>query len=477
MNVPIRFVLILLPVIVCGLRGSFAMADEPPQRLNVLLITADDLNADSAGWLGNPLKPTPNLDAFAKTSHRFVNAHVTIPICQPGRAVLLTGRLPHRNGALGFGPINDDVVTLPEIFRGQGYFTGAIAKTPHMKPDAKFPWDAVGEQALGKQPTKFAISFRQMLSSAKTQQKPFFINANICDPHRPFIKVNSIPDTSNSPAEHDPTLEGVRIFQSEEVSVPTFLEDLPEIRKEIAQYYTNVSRFDVTFGLIMQALTDAGHDDDTIVLFLSDHGMSFPFAKATVYYNGTWSPTLLRIPGQATTQTRPEWVSSLDIMPTLLELVNIAGPAGMDGRSWVPLLEGKSQINRDFVITQINTVFGGRSLAQRCLRTANRSLLFHAWAEGPTKFQVEAMSGLSFAAMQAATDPQVQARVRQLVSGAPLMLFDTQLDPAERINRVDDPDYADDFLELSQKLLTELRASDDPQAGAFLQALTNHSKE
>jgi N-sulfoglucosamine sulfohydrolase len=477
MIAPIRFVLILLPVIVCGLRGSFAMADEPLQRLNVLLITADDLNADSAGWLGNPLNPTPNLDAFAKTSHRFVNAHVTIPICQPGRAVLMTGRLPHHNGALGFGPINDDVVTLPEILRGHGYFTGAIAKTPHMKPDAKFPWDAVGEQALGKQPAEFATKFRQMLSSAKTQQKPFFINANICDPHRPFIKVNSIPDTSNSPAERAPTLEGVRIFQSEEVSVTAFLEDLPEIRREIAQYYTNVSRFDVTFGLIMQVLTDAGHDDDTIVVFLSDHGMSFPFAKATVYYNGTWSPTLLRIPGEATTQTRSEWVSSLDVMPTLLELLKIDGPATMDGRSWVPLLEGKFQADRDFVITQVNTVFGGRSLAQRCLRTANRSLLFHAWAEGPNKFQVEAMSGLSFAAMQAATNPQVQARVQQFVSGETLMLFDTQLDPTERINRVHDPDYAEDFLVLSQKLLSRLRASDDPQAEAFLQAITKHSKD
>ncbi len=474
MNFPLRLVLSWLLITVSSLPGSHAMAEDPPQRLNVLLITADDLNADSAGWLGNHMHPTPNLDIFAKTAHRFVNAHVTIPICQPGRAVLMTGRLPHHNGALGFGPINDDVMTLPEILRGQGYFTAAIAKTAHMKPDAKFPWDQVGEQVLGKQPANFAKRFRQMLSSAQAQQKPFFINANICDPHRPFIKVNAVP---GPPAEREPTLQGVRIFQTQEVAVPAFLEDLPEIRREIAQYYTNVSRFDVTLGLILQELTDAGHDEDTIVMFLSDHGMSFPFSKATVYYNGTWSPTLLRIPGQATTQTRPEWVSSLDVTPTLLELLQVAPPANMDGRSWVPLLKGESQPNRDFVITQVNTVFGGRSLAQRCLRTANRSLMFHAWADGPIKFQVEAMSGLSFAAMQAATDPQVQARVRQLVSGEPLMLFDTQLDPTERINRVHDPNYADDFLELSQKLLAELRASDDPQAVAFLQAITKRSKE
>jgi len=466
-----------LLVILCSLFGSFASADKPPQRLNVLLITADDMNADSAGWVGNQLNPTPHLDEFAQTAHRFINAHVTIPICQPGRAVLMTGRLPHRSGALGFDPINHDVPTLPEILREQGYFTAAIAKTAHMKPDAKFPWDEVGEQVLGKQPARFAGKFRQMLSSAKTQQKPFFINANICDPHRPFIKVNPNPGPLSHPAQLDPTLQGVRVFQAEEIAVPAFLEDLPEIRTEVAQYYTNVSRFDVAFGMMMRELTDAGHDEDTIVVFLSDHGMSFPFSKATVYYNGTWSPTLLRIPGQATTQTRPEFVSSVDVMPTLLELLKIDGPEAMDGRSWVPLLQGESQPDRDFVVTHVNTVFGGRSYAQRCLRTEDRSLMFHAWADGPYKFRVEAMSGLSFAAMETATDPGIQARVQQFVSGETLMLYDTQLDPTERINRVTDPAYAADFSELSQTLLARLRASDDPQAEAFSQAIAEQSKE
>src|SRR4030095_6350503 len=95
---------------------------------NLLLAPADDLDAGSPGWMGNPFPPTPRIDALAAASHRFVNHHVTVPICQPSRAVLFTGRLPHRNGALGFGPIRGNVPTLTEILRARGYLTAALAQ-------------------------------------------------------------------------------------------------------------------------------------------------------------------------------------------------------------------------------------------------------------------------------------------------------------------------------------------------------------
>lgn len=446
---------ILLAVIAQGL------AAEAAQQWNLLIITADDMNADSGGWNGSTLQATPNLDAFAKTAQQFINSHVTVPICQPGRSALMTGRVPHRNGALGFNPIRRDVPTLVEVLKGNGYYTAAIAKAVHMAPADKFPWDAVGEQSLGKQPTNFAAKFKEMLDAAAKAQKPFFINANICDPHRPFI------DGASKKQKTEEPLEGARVFKPSEVSVPAFLEDIPRVREEVAQYSSNVSRFDVTFGLVLKELTAAGRDRDTIVVFMSDHGMSFPFSKATVYRNGTWSPVLIRIPNMPQSQALTEFVSSVDVMPSLLELLAVQAPLGMDGRSWVPLLKGEPQPDRDFVITHVNTVSSGKSFAQRCIRTKDRAFMFHAWVGGPDKFRVEAMSGLSFAAMNSATDPLIQQRVKQLVEGEPLMLFDIARDPNERKNLIADPQYAADIAALSQKLLAHMQRTDDPQTKAF----------
>lgn len=88
-------VLIAAFTTILGLSPCGVLATAPPKQWNLLLITADDMNADSGGWNGSKLGATPNLDAFARTAHRFVNSHVTVPICQPGRSALMTGCVPH----------------------------------------------------------------------------------------------------------------------------------------------------------------------------------------------------------------------------------------------------------------------------------------------------------------------------------------------------------------------------------------------
>jgi N-sulfoglucosamine sulfohydrolase len=252
------------------------------------------------------------------------------------------------------------------------------------------------------------------------------------------------------------------------------LEDLSNIREEVAQYYSNVSRFDVTFGLLMTELQTANRLEDTVVVFLSDHGMSFPFSKATVYQNGTWSPVLVRVPGMEA-KTHEAFVSSVDIMPSLVELLKINPPAGMDGRSWVDLLHGKTQPDRDFVVTHVNTVSSGKSFAQRCIRTKERALMYHAWVGGKDKFRVEAMSGMSFAAMNDSADPKIQARVRQLVDGESLMFFDLTKDPTERQNMVHDPAYASDIKMLAGKLLDHMKKTEDPLSRTF-ETVISHSR-
>ena len=116
---------------------------------NILLITADDMNYDSPGATGNRTPGiTPNLDRLASEGMRFVHSHVTIAVCQPSRSVLMTGRFPHRNGAMGFESIWEHVPTLQEQLSNAGYFNGIMAKVGHLHPEWKFCWDFVVKAKL-----------------------------------------------------------------------------------------------------------------------------------------------------------------------------------------------------------------------------------------------------------------------------------------------------------------------------------------
>jgi N-sulfoglucosamine sulfohydrolase len=447
-----------------------ASAAEPSKKWNLLLVTADDMNADSVGWMGNKLNLTPNVDAFAKTAHRLVNNHNTCPICQPGREALLTGRVPHRSGALGFNPIKKDVPTLVEVLKEAGYYSAAIEKIIHMAPAEKFPWDDKQQGGMGKDPAKMRTAVKDALAKAAESRKPFFLNANITDPHRPFFGVGG------KNAKGDGSTDGITPLTAKDVTVPGFLEDLPKVREEVAQYYSSVKRLDVSFGAIMDELKAAGRVDDTLVVFWSDHGMSFPFSKATVYGNGTRSPLLIRIPGMGEPKELTQFVSSVDVMPSLLELLKVDPPKGMDGRSWVPLLNGETQPERDFVVTHVNTVSSGKAFPQRCVRNRTHSLQFHAWVGAGTPFRVEAMSGLSFNAMNASTDEGVKKRVKQLVEGEKLALYDLTADPGERVNVIGKKENAKVLADLSGKLLAHMKKTDDPQTKAFEAALATIPK-
>ncbi len=470
--------LTLTLLIVVGFLLSVRAAE--PRKLNLLYITADDMNADSPGWMGNKLGATPVLDAFAATCHRFVNNHVTAPICQPSREAMMTGRVPHRSGALGFNPIKPGTPTLTSVLKAQGYFTGVIDKHPHMKPDVEFPWDTK-LSGSGKNPPLMREHMDQLLKEAAAAKKPFFINANITDPHRPFPNGAGGEEEGEAPKKKGgkkavkPEAAGKNlpgVYKPEEITVPDFLEDIPPVRREVAQYYTAVARLNLTFSNILAALKESGHAEDTVVLFMSDHGMSFPFSKATVYFNGTRSPVILNWPGMPAAAAHEEFVSSVDIMPTLLDVLGVKHPPGMDGRSWMPLIRGEKQDGRDYVITHVNTVSSGMSLPQRCIRTKDWALMFHAWPDGKAKFKVEAMSGITYNALAAAgeNDSRIAGRLNQLRVGEPLMFFNELTDTGERNNLVTDANYAPEIKRLGALLLAHMEKTDDPQTANFRKA-------
>lgn len=339
-----------------------------------------------------------------------------------------------------------------------------------MKPNSEFPWN-LKLGGSGKNPKLFGEHVAQCLKAAADAKQPFFLNANITDPHRPFANSEQAEAQKTKPnmaalRAHDAP---VTPYRPDEVTVPSFLEDIPGVRREAAQYYTSVRRFDASFGEMMAALKAAGREADTVVVFLSDHGMSFPFSKATVYRNGTWSPVLLRWPGMGQPQRREEFVSSVDLLPTLLELLNQPPLAGVDGRSWLPLLRGETQVGRDFVVTHVNTVSSGRSFPQRCVRTKDSSYQFHAWPNGTAQFRVEAMNGLTYNGLARAAESaaKIKARVQQFVTGVPEQFFDLRADPDERVNLIADPKHKTAIERLRKLLLAHMEKTGDPQLENF----------
>ncbi len=446
------------------------------RRPNVLFFTADDMNHDSLGVTGCKIPGiTPNLDRLASQGMRFRHAHVSIAVCQPCREVLMTGRYPHRNGGKGFEPIRRDVPTLQESLRAAGYMNGIMAKVAHLAPRDKFCWDVVVEARalrVGRDPAKFYEHARAFFAKAKDAGKPFFLMANSQDPHRPFPgslqeqqrrrkgrkKPSNFPDAS-------------RHYKPEEVGVPGFLPDIPDVRKEVAQYFGAVHRCDETVGQVLRALDESGMADDTLVMFLSDHGMAFPFAKTNCWFNSTRTPWIVRWPGRVKPGTvdAEHMISGVDFMPTILQAAGLPAVGGLDGQSFLPVLEGRRQAGRDVVYTFFFETAAKRKYPMRCVQTRRLGYIFNAWSDGKTVFKNESQSGLSFKAMQRAarTSEEVAARVKLFQYRVPEEFYDFEKDPDALENLIDDPKVKPEIDKLRKALLENMVKTKDPLLPVF----------
>jgi N-sulfoglucosamine sulfohydrolase len=432
---------------------------------NLLFLTVDDMNWSLPGFMSSKLGLTPNLDSLAARSHRFVHNRTTAPICQPSREAMMTGRVPHRSGGLGFDPIHEGVPTLTTVLKQNGYYTAAIHKIEHMQPESCFPWDhAVGGKE--RMPSEYEESVAIAIAEARKRKQPFFINCNINDPHRPFYG-------SPPAAEVDHNEQGeyhvARELHSSDVEVPSFLERLPDIRTEFAQYCNSAQRMDISIGKVLSVLAAASEAGNTIIIFTADHGMPFPFSKATVYDNGTRTPVLLNFPAMGKPKTFKDRTCNIDYMPTLLELMQVKAPEGMDGTSWVPLIKGRSAYKNGYLVTHVNGVSSGVQYPMRAIQDDRFSLIFTPWSDGKLRLRTESMQGLTFAAMKRAaeTDPEAAARVQQYVLGIPLALYDLHSDPDQRLNLIGVAEHAKVAQEMKEALLDYMKRTDDPQTENF----------
>ena len=290
--------------------------------------------------------------------------------------------------------------------------------------------------------------------------------ANSHDPHRPFAG----SDQEKKRWGEDPP-EYSRRIDPDEVTVPEFLTDLPDVRREVAEYYTSVYRCDQTVGAILRALDESGLRENTIVMFLSDNGMSVPFAKANCYLNSNKTPWIVRWPGRVPAGTVDEehFISGIDFMPTVLDALRLPSVPGMDGRSFLPVLEGGRQERRSAVFTQFHRIYAGNEYPMRCVQEDGYGYIVNFWADGRSRMRGEALSGRTYGAMveAASSDTGMVGRVRHHMFRAPEELYDFERDPAGLVNRVGDPGLRKRKQRLKNLLREEMWRSEDPLLADF----------
>lgn len=432
---------------------------------NVLLIMADDMNYSSPGIFGSQVEAiTPNIDKLSSQGTRFTNAHVTAAICMPSRQALMTGRYPHRSGALGFDPINMDVPTLQEQLNAGGYTNGIIGKETHLKPFEKYPWNMkvrTLEQSAGwgRDHGFYYKHIKNFIKKSKELNSPFFLMANSNDPHRPFA------GSEEELQKFGVNTKASRVYKPEEVKVPSFLPDIPDVRKEIAEYFTSVHRLDDFVGMTLKILEEEGISDNTIVMFLSDNGMALPFAKTNCYLNSTKTPWIIRWPSvvKAGRVESKHMISGVDFMATILDMCGMPQVQGMDGKSFFPVLKGEKQEGRDKVFTFINTQVGKLPFPMRCIQSQKFGYIYNAWSDGKTIFKNESKSGLSYKAMKEAAkeDAGIAARIQLYDYRVKEEFYDFEKDPDALHNLINDKRYAKQINKMRLQLLQNMESTND----------------
>jgi N-sulfoglucosamine sulfohydrolase len=448
-------------------------ADAQQARPHILIITVDDMNADSMSSYGCQLKAiTPNMDALVRSGMRFQYAHVQVGNCMPGRNVMWSGRYPHNNRVEGFYQVKDATHPhLVDVMKQAGYFTAIRGKTSHSTPYNPYAWDAVldtdedGQKYHVKDPASYGEATRRGIEAAQKAGKPFCMMVNISDPHKPFYS-----QVKGSKDAKDPYIPS-RVYTAEEVPVPGFLFDDPIVRKELSLYYSSVRRADDCLAQILAALTDSGQEDKTVVLFLSDHGMPLPFSKTQLYHHSTHTPLAVRWPGvtKAGTLERDHMVSAVDLLPTLLDIAQVPHPPGFDGRSFAPVLKGESQQGREYVIKEYNENAGRSRDPMRAVQTKRYLYIFNPWSNGTRVFATATTGTNTYRQMVrlAATNEILAQRLEIYRHRVVEEFFDVSEDPDCRVNLIDSPQHKKLIEQQRQRLLAWMEETGDPMLDMY----------
>jgi arylsulfatase A-like enzyme len=388
------------------------------RRPNVLLIVSDDQRPDTIAALGNPLIKTPHLDELVRRGTVFTRATCAQPLCYPSRAELLSGCTGWRNGSYSRLKLADGVPLLPRVMQCAGYRTCYVGKWHTVGRPSAISFDECdGLFAGGKASQQTYVDFRgrpatgyrgwqfqtedgrrfpeqgigltpntsgQIADAAirlikGPADKPFFLQVNFAAPHDPRIwppgyermyDAAKLPLPANFRGEHPFDHGNAR--GRDEVLLP-FPRTESDVRQELACYYAVISHMDEQIGRILAALDETRQRDKTLVIFTSDHGLALGshglVGKQNMYEHTINVPLVMAGPGIPAGQKRAAQCYLRDLFPTICELAGFAAPP-MDGRSLIPILEGRQDEVHQFVVGYFQD-------SQRMIREGNWKLIWY----------------------------------------------------------------------------------------------------
>ncbi len=277
--------------------------------------------------------PTPNLQRFAEQGVVFRNAFSVAPNCSPSRSALVTGQAPHCNGMNGLAHRGFSLIDITQhilhTLRPQGYYSSLfgvqhVAKQPHQ----------IGYDHVWVESGRAANVVHAVRTFLRDVPQPFYMEIGFFETHREF------PDQDDADVTY--------------CRPPAPLPDMPEIRRDMAAFIKSAKILDDAVGVVMQALVETGLVENTLMFYTTDHGPAFPGMKTTLTNHGIGVPLIVRGPGGFVGPNLIEApVSHLDIFPTVCDLVGIAAPAWLQGKSLLPLVRGETDVLHEQLFAEV----------------------------------------------------------------------------------------------------------------------------
>ena len=410
----------------------------------VVFLSDDHGQLDSTPYGSKDVR-TPNMQRLADAGMTFTHAFIASPACSPSRAAMLTGLMPARNGAEANHTYKrDDVASLPEVMRKLGYQTAAFGKVAHGDKDVRrHGFDVFNEQ--------HDTAFVEKFLTERDASRPLCLFVGTHEPHVPWEDLNG----------YDPA----------QVTLPPGFVDTPETREHRARYYTDVTKADTRLGEIMDLAKRHLDPANMLLIYTSDHGAQWPFGKWNLYDTGARVPFLAAWPGVIKPGTRTAaMVQWIDLWPTLIAAAGGTVPAGIDGRSFLPVLRGESTTHREVIFTTHSGDGAMNVYPIRAIRTADWKLILNLHPEFAHTTHIDkspkATSGLAYWKSwfeKARTDPAAAAIVKRYHERPALELYDLREDPSESRNLAVDSAQVERVRRMRAQLEAWMREQGDRQ--------------